>query len=88
MSWGHKSPHLLCLFLVSTSVTPRGVGSLPAPLPCLSLGLSQQGFQRWGLEWGGNREPREREAGEGGGNSISRVGPVNSGRGVIRKSFL
>lgn len=35
MSWGHKSPHLLCLFLVSTSVTPRGVESLPVPLPCL-----------------------------------------------------
>ena len=28
------------------------------------------------------------EAGVGGGNSISRVGPINSGHGVIRKSFL
>ena len=68
---------------------PQGCGVPARPTPVsLSLGLSQQGFQRWGLEWGGNRELREGEAGEGGGNSISRVGPVNSGCGVIRKSFL
>ena len=41
-----------------------------------------------GVGVGGELGAEGGEAGEVGGNSISRVGPVNSGRGMIRKSFL